>query len=79
MNKPQRRFVVTVEVSGDEWEDVKMQLRDLLPHLEDHGPRCDSVGGGVSSGHWVRVVENPEMTNERYHEALDRYLGLEKT
>lgn len=72
---PKRRFTVTIEAGGDTWQDIAMTLRDLLPHIEEHGPKCDSVGGGVSSGHWVHVVERPEMTPERYHEELDAFLA----
>ena len=73
--KPKRRFTVTIEVGGDAWIDVARSLRELLPHIEDHGPKCDSVSGGVSSGHWVHVVEDQEMTPEKYHAALDAYLA----
>lgn len=71
---PKRRFEVEIHVSGDIWADVIDTLRDLLPHIEEHGPSCDSVSGGPSRGHWVRVTERPEMTHERYHEQLDAYL-----
>lgn len=73
--KPKRRFIVAIEASGDTWEDVAHSLRDLLPHIEEHGRNCDSVSGGPSSGHWVHVTENPDMTHEKYHEALEAYLA----
>lgn len=72
--RPARRFTVTIEAGGDTWDDIAHALRDLLPHIEEHGPKCDSVSGGCSGGHWVRVIENPEMTPEKYRAALDAYL-----
>jgi len=73
--KPRRRFHVAIVVDGDTWEDVAQSLRELLPHVEEHGPKCDSVSGGYSRGHFVHVVEDPEMTNEKYQAALDAYLA----
>lgn len=75
---PKRRFSVTIEAGGDTWDDVARTLRDLLPHIEDHGPTCESVSGGCSSGHWVHVAEDPEMTAEKYRAALEAYLAERK-
>ena len=75
---PRRRWEVRITVGGDTWDDVKWQLRDLLPHIEDHGPECKSVSGSPSSNHVVYVLHDPEMTHERYHEELDRYLATRK-
>jgi hypothetical protein len=75
MERPKRRFAVEIHVSGDEWADVQHALRDLLSHIEEHGPQCSAVSGGVTSGHWVRVTEDPEQTSQRYHEQLAAYLG----
>lgn len=74
VEKPKRAFEVEIRVGGDTWEDVARHLRDLMIHIEDHGPRCSSVSGGPSVGSYVDIVERPEMTHERYHEELERYL-----
>lgn len=72
---PKRRFEIEVHVSGDTWDDVKRGVEFLLPHIIDHGPNCNSVGGGCSSGYWVNVVEDPEMTPQLYVSALEAYLA----
>lgn len=74
LETPKRRFELELHVSGDAWEDVTSTLRDLFPHIEEHGPCCDSVSGGPSRGHWVQVTERPEMTHEKYVSELDVYL-----
>jgi hypothetical protein len=73
--RPRRRFTVEIEVSGDSWEHVQRGLQDLLPHIEDHGPQCSSVSGGYSSGHWIRVTENPEMTPQKYRAEVESYVA----
>lgn len=78
-DKPKRRFELTLGVSGDSWEDVVRAVEDLLPHIVAHGPKCDSVSGSPSSGHWVHVVEDPEQTHERYHQQLEEYLEKKRT
>lgn len=75
MRHPRRRFTIRIMVTGDTWEDVAHSLRDLLPHVEEHGPACSSVSGGSSTGHIVEVTEDPEMTHEKYTQELETYLA----
>lgn len=78
MERPKRAFEVQITVGGDTWADIKYQLRDLLPHIEDHGPECNSVSGSPSANHIVTVFQNPEMTHEKYFEAIHAWLKREK-
>lgn len=71
--KPHRSYEVSITISGDTWQDIIYQLRDLLPHIEDHGPACNSASGSPSSGHIVYVRHDPTMTHERYFEILEAY------
>ena len=75
VEKPHRRFEVTITVSADSWEDASRVIEDLLPHIVDHGPRCNSVSGGYSAGASVDIREDPEMTHERWWEAMEAYLA----
>lgn len=75
---PRRRFEVVVSISGDAWEDVAAAVRELLPDLVEHGPKCNSISGGYTSGSWVQVIESPEVTHDSYVEALERYLADRK-
>lgn len=79
MKPPRRRFTLEIQVGGDEWNDVVMALRFLLPHIEEHGPACTSVSGGSSGSHVVTVIEDKEMTREKYTVALAEYVeGLKE-
>lgn len=64
-----------IRVSGDTPEDVGRELDELARHIPDHLPQCNSVGGGVSSGHIVEVIEDPTMTKEKYFVELEKFLG----
>lgn len=79
MSPPKRRWTLSIEVTGDTWEDVAQGVRELLPHIEDHGERCSSVSGGYSSGHWVNVCERPEMTHEKYQSELEEFIADHKS
>lgn len=74
VERPRRRFELSIEIGGDTWGDVVVDLLDLARHIERHGPECKSVMGGPSCGHIVTIVERAEMTPERYREQLDAYL-----
>lgn len=74
MDRPKRRYTLTIEIGADTWDDVIDDLRHTSQHIEDHGPSCQSVMGGSCGGHIVTVLQNPEMTHEKYMAELDAYL-----
>ena len=74
MDRPRRRYTLTIEIGADTWDDVIHDLRHTARHVEDHGPACQSVMGGPSGGHIVTVLHNPEMTHDRYMAELETYL-----
>lgn len=76
MQPPKRAFELTIKIGGDTWEDVIHNVRDLLPHIEEHGQSCNSVSGSPSCGHIVDIQLHPEMTHERYHEELQAYIAF---
>ncbi len=78
MEKPKRKYELSLTISGDLWTDVVQQLRMLLPHIEDHGEQCDSVSGGYSGGHTVQLTVNPEQTHDKFAAELDAYLEARK-
>lgn len=69
MSKPHRRFTVEINISGDTLEDVETAL-DEIARERIH----DRVLGGSTLGYFVRVHEDPAMTHDKYHAALDAYL-----
>lgn len=70
MTTPQRRFELTIRVSGDTWEIAMRELERLTFHIQDHGSECGMTSGGCDSGSYVHVIESHEMTPELYRDAL---------
>lgn len=72
--RPHRAYELDIHVGGDTWYDVMRNLEELADHIPDHGPACSSASGSPSCGHSVTVTHRPEMTHEKYIEALTAYL-----
>lgn len=77
--KPHRRFELEIHVGADDWETVLRELQRLTAHLEEHGPACDSVSGGYDQGSWVKIVERPDQTHDKYVAELEAYLASERS
>lgn len=67
---PRRAFELTLRISADTWDDALAEARRVLEHIEEHGPGCNSISGGTSTGHIVAIEHRPEMTAGRYREEL---------
>lgn len=78
MTRPERRWTVVLNVSGDEWPDVSRELARLAEHVQDHGPECNSASGSPSVGSYVQVTERPDMTHERYFAELETWLAAKR-
>ncbi len=72
--RPHRAFELDIHIGGDTWEDVMRNFHELADHIPEHGPACSSVSGSPSCGHTVSVTQRPEMTHEKYIEALRVYI-----
>lgn len=70
---PRRAFDITIHLGGDTWADVVDLLRDFAAHIEEHGPECDRVTGGVASGGHVQIFRDPAMTHDAYVAAIERW------
>lgn len=77
---PRRAFDVTIRVGADTWEAAQWALGRLIRHVIDHGPECNMVSGGYSTGSTVDIVVNhdPTMTHDRYFEELQPHLDALK-
>lgn len=75
LQPPHRRLVLTLELNADSWEDAIQALESLVLDLELGHCRMGSVSGGYSSGYLLRVQEDPEITHERYMEAVHAYVA----
>ncbi len=76
--RPHRAFEITIRVGADTWEDAIAELLRMAYHIEEHGPNCNSVSGGYSTNHTVTILQNPQMTHDRYFEQLGAYLAAKK-
>lgn len=78
MNKPKRAYELVLRIGGDTWEGVVHQLMFCANHVQEHGPTCRSVMGGPGDNHSIEIEHSPDMTHERYHAELLRYLDAAK-
>ena len=69
---PRRAFHLTAEIGGDTLADLEHEIRHLLECVQ-RGSRRVTGGSPSGGGHW-EVVENPEMTHERYFALVNEYL-----
>lgn len=68
---PRRRFELVLRAGGDTRED----LVGMVNHLFDCFDRGSKQGvtGGCSAGGWFQLLENPDMTNEKYFANIKEY------
>lgn len=71
--KPHNRFEIEVTASGPTWEDARRNFEGACRELTAHGIQCSMVRGGMGGSATVVVVEDPEMTEERYWRELEEY------
>lgn len=74
MDKPHRAYQLTISIGGDTWEDVMRELEHFHLELESHGAECGLVAGGSSSSGYIHIVHDPDMTHDRWCEALRVYV-----
>jgi hypothetical protein len=73
MKAPRRRFTLEIRISADTLDDAYAALGDI----ERDRPK-ESVLGGSSRGWIVKLTEDPEMTNAKYHAAVEAYLSAKE-
>lgn len=75
---PERRYVLSLKVGGDTWEDTLSLLRHLVYEAETRIGDLPSgnmiTTGGVNSGGYVNLRFNPDMDHEKYHQQNQAYL-----
>jgi hypothetical protein len=75
--RPRRRHQLTIIIDGDTIEAVQSALERILFDF-DVRRNCPAVSGGYASGWIAYLTEDPEMTHEKYFEAVNQYLEKEK-
>jgi len=71
---PERKHVVGIKISADTWDDVKAALGEIERQLYESGPGMGTVSGGSSFSYMLFDQANPEMTHDKYFDALDQWL-----
>lgn len=66
---PKRRWVLTLDCHADELDDLVDVLDDARRKIST-GEVTSSVGGGTTRGYHWQLTEDPDMTGDRYREAL---------
>lgn len=72
---PKSRFDLTVHISAETWDEVVRDIKEIADHIKRHGVKCDMAHGGPTHGYSVQIEEDPEMTHDKYHELLQKYLN----
>lgn len=76
-DKPVRRYRLIAVIQGDDPAALRSMVSELQLWLIERGdpPRPgDSIHGGPSQSWIVQLEERPEITPEKYREALGKYL-----
>ena len=69
---PQRAHTLEFKIGADTKEDIIAAIRNLLFDLDAYGLR-DCVSGSPSSGYSLTYSHDPEMTHEKYFQAIEEW------
>lgn len=75
---PKRRFTLKIEWGSDDREGLVHALRHIAFEIESGAPPDRVISGRPRDGGHYELVEDPDMTHERYMAALDRWLAERK-
>lgn len=67
---PKHAFELRLTIGAHAWPDVLVELERLAAHIAEHGPVCNSAGGGWSGNSSVDIEQRPEQTAEKYRAEL---------
>lgn len=73
-NKPQRAYHITIDIGADTMDELMIELRRFVGHIQEHGLLSSMVSGGTSCGGWIRFDVDEAMTHDRYVEDLEVWL-----
>lgn len=77
MSELQRRYKLELNVQGDTPGDLEQALNSFADEWTRFEGRNGAMGGPNSGWHW-KLIEDPEMTHEKYVAELRRILGKDK-
>jgi hypothetical protein len=75
VEKPHRRFELSINVSADNIADLREYLGRVIDEVSEKDHTYASATGGKHGSATVKLVEDPEMTGERYFHDLDLYIA----
>lgn len=73
MKAPERAHYLEIKIGGDTIDDVRCGLEQILRDFAlQGGARC-GASGSPSVGWSIEYRQNPEMTHEKYFDAIQEY------
>lgn len=80
MDKPTRRFALTLTLGADDMDTVRRSLRQMAFDLDGwEDMPYSAVSGGPDVGYTLEIKFDPDVTHESYHEKLSAYLRTDDT
>lgn len=77
-NTPRRRYDMHLHLGADSMEDLCAALRDLATQLlmyrKDLKEDYHMVSGGPHDGYSVDILFDPDMSHEKYHDAINEWI-----
>lgn len=70
---PAHTFELTVRVGSCDWELLVDELERTAQHVREHGPTCNLVSGGAGRTCSVHVEHHPDVTEESFRQALNKW------
>ena len=66
IDAPHRAFTISINIQGDCWDVALAELERFTKYVRENGEKSDLVSGGYSSGGWVHIRVDPDMTHDKY-------------
>lgn len=74
-DNPHQRFTIILKIEANTWEEAAQYTQEFASHLAEHGQACSLVS---SNRGWIKIIERPEQTKEKYDEELEHWLQVRR-
>jgi hypothetical protein len=79
MEKPKRRYTVTLNLGADDMKSVRQTLESILWDLDAVDERdYHSISGSPDAGYSLNIEFSPDSTHETYFGQLAVYQGKDR-
>lgn len=70
-DNPHKRFTVIIKIDAHSWDEAARYVEEFADHIVAHGQSCALIS---SHRGWLKVIERPEQTAEKYEAELEDWL-----